>query len=392
MDLLKLLSQQCGIPVSNLYLCEVSRNNIVRLFDNPNAKGTAIRPSDLLVAYEAASVEKPVYHAWVHHKTFHSGEIFGLPLISSFPINLTCRQVWQHFARLHVDKVQNPKVLEQVLEVVVHDSNGNPREIFPATLSDDDDGGDDPARDSKTAAVPKDLDEPILNFLGPNSFERYLLVWLEWKDVDLEEQDDGKENKHLVDVDSFTKFRDNPRFTEVQKKFGAGPAQRRGVSLDECFQTFIKPERLDERNMWYCSKCKDHVRAMKTMELWRLPDILVVHLKRFEFRNYARRDKLETFVDFPVEGLDMSKHCGSNKHSGFVHEQIPAVYDLFGVINHYGRMGFGHYTAYCREWNECGEMNSWSLFDDSNVSPVVGNKVVSAAAYVLFYRRRPSSL
>ena len=77
------------------------------------------------------------------------------------------------------------------------------------------------------------------------------------------------------------------------------------------------------------------------MELWRLPDVLVVHLKRFEFRNVLRREKLETFVDYPVEGLDMSKHCGPIQENGFVHEQIPAVYDLFGVVQHFGRAGFG---------------------------------------------------
>jgi hypothetical protein len=26
------------------------------------------------------------------------------------------------------------------------------------------------------------------------------------------------------------------------------------------------------------------------------------------------------------------------------------LYDLFAVCNHFGRMGFGHYTAYARDW------------------------------------------
>ena len=26
------------------------------------------------------------------------------------------------------------------------------------------------------------------------------------------------------------------------------------------------------------------------------------------------------------------------------------VYDLFAVCNHYGRMGYGHYTAFGRDW------------------------------------------
>eukprot|EP00956_Cyclotella_meneghiniana_P004479 scaffold5531_cov75-Cyclotella_meneghiniana.AAC.2 len=35
------------------------------------------------------------------------------------------------------------------------------------------------------------------------------------------------------------------------------------VSLDQCFESFTQPERLDDDNKWYCSKCKEHVEAMK---------------------------------------------------------------------------------------------------------------------------------
>ena len=41
-------------------------------------------------------------------------------------------------------------------------------------------------------------------------------------------------------------------------------------------------ETLDEKNTWYCSACKDHVMATKTLQVWTLPEVLVVHLKRFE--------------------------------------------------------------------------------------------------------------
>merc|ERR1711874_126197 len=123
----------------------------------------------------------------------------------------------------------------------------------------------------------------------------------------------------------------------------------------------------------------EHVRAMKKMELWRLPNVLIVHLKRFDFRHTLRREKLDTFVDCPIEGLDMSKFCASmsdghcddgrslNKKKDFVLSDVPAIYDLFAVTNHYGRMGFGHYTATARRWNEYGMENDWASFDDSSV-------------------------
>ena len=60
------------------------------------------------------------------------------------------------------------------------------------------------------------------------------------------------------------------------------------------------------------------------------------------------------------------------------------MYDLYAVSNHYGGMGGGHYTAYCK-LNEDG---NWYCFDDSHVSAVRPETVQSEAAYVLFYRRR----
>lgn len=54
------------------------------------------------------------------------------------------------------------------------------------------------------------------------------------------------------------------------------------VSLEECWDRFTQPETLDEENQWYCPSCKDHVQARKTLEVWSLPDVLVLHLKRFE--------------------------------------------------------------------------------------------------------------
>ena len=63
----------------------------------------------------------------------------------------------------------------------------------------------------------------------------------------------------------------------------------------------------------------------------------------------------------------------------------PIIYDLFGVSNHFGSLGFGHYTAYALNWKD----QQWYNFDDSSCSKVSNSsRVVSDAAYNLFYRRR----
>ncbi|KAI2566748.1 USP15 isoform 4, partial [Pan troglodytes] len=43
-----------------------------------------------------------------------------------------------------------------------------------------------------------------------------------------------------------------------------------------------------------------HQQATKKLDLWSLPPVLVVHLKRFSYSRYMR-DKLDTLVDFPIK-------------------------------------------------------------------------------------------
>jgi hypothetical protein len=70
-------------------------------------------------------------------------------------------------------------------------------------------------------------------------------------------------------------------------------------------QAFLQPEQLDTTETWYCGRCKEHVQADKKLDLWSLPELLVVHLKRFSYSRMCR-DKLDAPVDFPLSGLDLS--------------------------------------------------------------------------------------
>ena len=63
--------------------------------------------------------------------------------------------------------------------------------------------------------------------------------------------------------------------------------------------------------MWYCNKCKEHVRATKTLELFKIPRILIVSLKRFRKSSkqfWGGSKKIDTHVNFPLDGLDMSPY------------------------------------------------------------------------------------
>lgn len=117
----------------------------------------------------------------------------------------------------------------------------------------------------------------------------------------------------------------------------------RGITLEECLDEFERAEVLSEQDMWYCPRCKEHRRASKKFDLWKTPDILVAHLKRFSSSGW-RRDKLDVLVDFPIESLDLTSRV-IEKDDGKVE-----VYDLIAVDDHYGGLGGGHYTAYAKNF------------------------------------------
>ena len=54
------------------------------------------------------------------------------------------------------------------------------------------------------------------------------------------------------------------------------------LTLEKCFNSFSKCEKLDETNEWYCSKCKKHRSGYKQLEIFRLPRYLILQLKRFK--------------------------------------------------------------------------------------------------------------
>lgn len=93
------------------------------------------------------------------------------------------------------------------------------------------------------------------------------------------------------------------------------------------------------------------------------------------------REKVNDLIDFPIEGLDLTAYVKSELSSN---PNTPAVYDLYGVSEHSGTMGGGHYTAKCK--NEID--GKWYSFNDSHVRECSPESAISSEAYVLFYKRR----
>jgi ubiquitin carboxyl-terminal hydrolase 6/32 len=182
------------------------------------------------------------------------------------------------------------------------------------------------------------------------------------------------------------------------------------------------------------------------MSLWRLPPVVIIQLKRFQFTQHMRR-KLRDFVVFPVEGLDLSRIMAADdgvKPESEVNEKSPTteegikatdesaevtgedskendegktsdekqsengddtveseessgsplnsqdngrtemLYDLYGVVHHQGALSGGHYVASLKSELD----GQWRLFNDAQVYEIHNRDVVDSSAYILFYIRR----
>ncbi|EGT53487.1 hypothetical protein CAEBREN_19011 [Caenorhabditis brenneri] len=197
---------------------------------------------------------------------------------------------------------------------------------------------------------------PFPDEMSNDLYRNYLQVIFQWKDIKLFNQYKGAD---LVEREMTV-------------------ATRRRVLLEETLNWFTKKEQLGEQDSWYCPQCKKHERASKQLDLWKLPEILILHLKRFQYTKWSR-EKLTWDVVIPVRGLDLTAKVANPNHEA-------AVYDLIAVSRHYGSLSGGHYTAI--GFND--KAQKWFDFNDSssNVSSPPNEPYESSDPYILVYRRR----
>jgi ubiquitin carboxyl-terminal hydrolase 8 len=151
-----------------------------------------------------------------------------------------------------------------------------------------------------------------------------------------------------------------------------------------------------------CPHCKELRKTTKQLSLSRLPPILVIHLKRFSFEG-RWTDKIDTFVDFPMKGLDLTNYMppplppGVDKGPILAANSIspedprsqlpPYRYDLYAVTNHFGSLSSGHCesdgvvilsstTKLPTDTAFVSSRGGWLYCDDSSVKPADAREVV----------------
>uniref|UniRef100_A0A8D0EBM0 Ubiquitin carboxyl-terminal hydrolase 50 n=1 Tax=Salvator merianae TaxID=96440 RepID=A0A8D0EBM0_SALMN len=151
-------------------------------------------------------------------------------------------------------------------------------------------------------------------------------------------------------------------------------------SLEECLECFFQQDMLTWNNQVNCSCCGIKTDAAVKASVAKAPKIVIFHLKRFDCQgNYKK--KLTTDIYYPLINLDLSPYIYP------LFRKNPK-YSLFAVVNHFGDLDSGHYTAFCKHTIT----QNWYNFDDAQISEIPESSVQTPAAYLLFYSSQTFSV
>ncbi|XP_078441070.1 ubiquitin-specific protease 5 [Wolffia australiana] len=383
-DLTQAISTACSVKNGErILLAEIRGHLIHRFLEDPLVLLSTIKDDDHLAAYRLPKkTADAVYLQLIHrHEEWELGSAtgsvvwrpYGTPLVSSIIRN---DAITRGDIQSMVQKMLSPMVRSEKNTTKLKTASGTEGIRPSGSCSDYASMSDSSSEDHQTPSpeVPSKLplhmidennvyidlsigEEKIVR--APSSLSS-MRVFIDWSRNDLQNYDTSV-LENLPEV---------LKYAPVAKKSRSEP-----LSLYACLEAFLREEPLVPEEMWYCPRCKEQRQASKKLDLWRLPEVLVIHLKRFSYSR-SNKHKLETFINFPIHDFDLTNYVAKDQSQR-------QLYELYALSNHYGSMASGHYTAHIKLLEE----NRWYNFDDSHLSPINEEDVKSAAAYVLFYRR-----
>ncbi|XP_041675768.1 ubiquitin carboxyl-terminal hydrolase 43 isoform X2 [Drosophila eugracilis] len=255
-----------------------------------------------------------------------------------------------------------------------------------------------------------------LSVLSSEAGPQHIKLLLEWSSPETHFISKQQESEEVV-----------VEHESVARLSASKPSDTASLTLEQCLEHYTKAETLSAEDAWRCPHCQQYLPVVKTLGLWSLPDILVVHFKRFRQHQSKgpQAAKLTTMVKFPLNAFDMSPHLARGVHesassslgmgtgiglglglgsnpwkkvrsgdsrSSTLNSRCDPKdtrYDLYAVCYHQGdTLETGHYTAACKNPYD----RQWYKFDDQRVSKVpeddIEQDIINNEAYMLFYQRR----
>lgn len=145
-----------------------------------------------------------------------------------------------------------------------------------------------------------------------------------------------------------------------------GPAPTMKACLDSAFESEVIED-------YACDACKSKQRATKTERISRLPPVTIVSIKRFTNAGH----KVRGYIPWDLDNLDFAPWLAFGRDP-FSNKSYESQYATFAVIEHHGSTFGGHYRMFARD-----HTNAWIEYDDSSVSTVTPDRVITPDSYVM---------
>ncbi|KAG6452569.1 hypothetical protein O3G_MSEX007736 [Manduca sexta] len=147
--------------------------------------------------------------------------------------------------------------------------------------------------------------------------------------------------------------------------------------LQESLEAYVRGELLEGADAYHCDKCNKKVVTVKRLCLNKLPPVLVIQLKRFEYDfEKVCAIKFNDYFEFPRE-LDVEPYTAwglaraegdSTLWEGADDAAPETHYQLSGIVVHSGQASGGHYYSYVLLRDNGSETGRWVKLDDGDVS------------------------
>lgn len=141
------------------------------------------------------------------------------------------------------------------------------------------------------------------------------------------------------------------------------------MSIQELLSKSIDHELLED---WICDRCKAK-RGLKSVKFWRLPDTLVISLKKYTHNLKKIRPHIRS-IDTSIDLKEWTLYDRKSR------------YKLSSIVCHSGSYHYGHYYSICKIFSS-ERKEGWCLFNDHMKVAIDDiNKYINDA-YLLFYER-----
>ena len=227
------------------------------------------------------------------------------------------------------------------------------------------------------------------------------------KELFLENSIKGKISNQIISLE-----KDYPHYSETEEPFYRITLDIKGhKNLEDALDAYVKGEILEGDNKYYIDKYKTKISIRKNNSLKILGNVVIIHLKRFEYDFYTFTNyKLHDYLKFPskinfkkwtrdylssnynIENNNDSFNITEEKKLNLIDDNMD--YILTGVLVHSGyNLQSGHYFSYIMDQ----ETGKWYKFNDSMVTDYninnlendcYGNNNEGNTAYLLFYTKK----